>query len=92
MGTPASFWALAMRFHQDVPFFVEANEVALADYLVGGLDLEERRALAGFLDVVFAQSDAGVRLLRLWKKSKADFGFAQASDIEKFFVVVRGRL
>lgn len=65
MDTPASFWALAMRFHQDTLDFVEASETALADYLVRGLDQEERQELAGFLDVVLAKPDAGDRLQQL---------------------------
>ncbi|WP_323014401.1 hypothetical protein [Devosia sp.] len=92
MDTPASFWALAMRFHQDVPFFVEANETALADYLVQGLDRKECRELADFLDVVLAKPDAGNHLLGLWKKSRADFGFARADHIGEFFALVRARL
>lgn len=89
---PASFWALAARCHQDVPIAVGSDKGALADYLVASLDPAERRELAGFLDTVLAAPEAGVRLKGLWRRSGAQFGFARASDIGAFFVLLRGRL
>lgn len=92
MDAPDSFWKLAMRFHQDVLSFVDATEPALADYLVRGLLPSERQELAAFLDQVLAMPNPGNRLLQLWSKSQADFGFAGASDIAGLFVLIRQRL
>ena len=92
MDAPSSFWAIAMRFHQDGPSFVEPSEIAIADYLVDGLNAVERQELSSFLDKVLRMPDAGMQLLRLWKRSQSDFGFARASDIGAFFAVLRGRL
>ncbi|WEK02785.1 MAG: hypothetical protein P0Y65_11250 [Candidatus Devosia phytovorans] len=89
---PASFWAIAMRFHQDVLDFVEAKDTALADYLVMGLSEEERRELAGFLDKVLILPNSGDRLLDLWRRSKADFGFTSAAHIDSLFGLIRRRL
>lgn len=92
MDAPVSFWKMAMRFHQDVPSFVEANETALADYLVSGLAPMERRELAGFLDTVLAMPDAGSRLMGLWNKSQADFRYTRVNEIAGLFATIRNRL
>lgn len=92
MDAPSSFWTLAMRFHQDVLYFVGATDTAIADYLVQGLSFAERQELADFLDKILAMPDAGRVLLGFWRRSKADFGFTSADHINKLFVLIRNRL
>jgi hypothetical protein len=92
MDTPAAFWTLSRRFHQDTMMFVENSEAAIADYLVRGLSMPERRELASFLDTELAKPGAEDRLHRFWEQSEADLGFSATSNLVEFHKLIRLRL
>jgi len=92
MNIPEGFWALCRRFHQDTFMFVEKSEAAVVDYLVRGLSASERRDLADFLDKELARPDANARLHAMWKRSQADFGFSERSNMVEFHKLIRQRL
>ena len=92
MDAPDSFWKLAMRFHQDTLSFVDASEPALAAYLVRGLSAAERQELAGFLDKVLAGPDANTRLHAIWKRSQAELGFSDTTNMVELHRLIRQRL
>ena len=84
MDARSGFWTLAMRFHQDVLMNIDANETALADFLIRNLAPAERQEIARFLDAVLAMPDAGDFLLKLWNRSQADFRLFARTRLRRF--------
>lgn len=92
MDVPEAFWALSERFHQDTFLIVEKSDAALVEYLVRGLSATQRQELAAFLDEELAKPDANARLYTIWRRSQADFGFLQSSNMVEFHKLIRQRL
>jgi hypothetical protein len=61
------------------------------DFLISGLNRQERQTLKCFLDDIIARCSAE-ELLRIWNASPADFDMDDGEGLRAFLVMIQAKL
>lgn len=92
MEIPLEFKNMALRMHQDLPEFISmTSENEIAEYLAGGVGVEERGPIVIFLDRVLASDLEPDDLARMWVEAGADW-FVSSKGIIRFLTMLRDEL